>query len=128
MSVHTERAKRFLIPVVIIMVGTMWLLNVCHVLPDIDWVWTGGLGGLGILILAFGGVNKLTLVAGPWLLGASLTSILRQTDHLQINQEVPILTLAFGILLLLVELLRLPLPEFMKEDQGKTDDKRDGDS
>ena len=70
-------------------------------------------------MLAFGGVNKLSMVVGPWLLVASISSLLRETGRLRVAHEVPILTVALGILLLLAELCRLPLPRWIREEDSE---------
>ena len=77
---------------------------------------------MGILTLALGGVNKLTVIIDPWLLTGSVCSVLRQTGRLPVSQEIPILTIVLGCLLLLVQFLRFPTPEFLKEDEPKLDD------
>ncbi len=79
-----------------------------------DWIWTVGLAAVGILTLAISGINGLSAVIGPFFMAASVCSILRQTGRLEIDQEIPLLTIVLGCLLLLVQILKLPLPEFFK--------------
>ena len=111
--------KKFVVPLLVILLGATWLLNVLKVLPGVNWIWTVGLAAAGLLTLAMGGFNKLTVVVGPFLIVASVCSILRQTGHLEIDREVPILTIVFGGLLLLVQWLNLPLPDMLKPDDKK---------
>jgi hypothetical protein len=106
--------------ILIIAIGVAWLLNVIGVVAGVNWVWTGSLGVMGALILGFGGVNQLTILVGPFLIVASILSILRQTGQMSIDVEVPVLVVCFGVLMLLSYILRLPLPEYMREQ-------RDGD-
>jgi len=108
---------RFIVPILVILLGVTWLLNVLKILPGVDWIWTVGLAAVGILALAVGGINKLTVVVGPFLMVASVCSILRQTGRLEIDREVPILTIVLGGLLLVVQVLNLPLPEMLKPEQ-----------
>lgn len=110
--------KQFVVPVLIILLGVTWLLNVQNIIPGVDWIWTGGLAAAGILTLAVGGINKLTVVTGPFLMVASTCSILRQTGRLQIDSEVPILTIVLGCLLLLVQFTQLPSPEILKPEDS----------
>lgn len=112
----TQR-KRFIVPTLIILLGVAWLLNVREIIPGVDWIWTVGLAAVGILTLAVGGLNKLTVVIGPFFLTASLFSILRQTGQMSLDLEVPLLTITLGILLLLVQLLNLPMPEVLRESE-----------
>lgn len=109
-----DSRKRFVVPILIIILGVAWLLNVLNILPGVDWIWTAGLAAAGILAFALGGINKLTVVVGPFLMVASVCSILRQTGRLEIDREVPILTIVLGCLLLLVQFLNLPLPDVLK--------------
>jgi hypothetical protein len=110
--------KSLIIPLTIIAVGATWLLSVMNILPNIDWVWTIGWGVAGLLTLAFGGINKVTVVAGPFLIACSLASFFRQTGHLPLDREVPILTIVLGCLMLLVQALKLPLPNALKPDDS----------
>ena len=75
---------------------------------------------MGILIIVVGGLNSLPVVIGPFLIIGSICSMLRQTDELSIEQEVPILTIIFGMLLLFVQILKLPTPEIFKDDEKIT--------
>jgi hypothetical protein len=62
----------------------------------VNWFWTGGLAAAGVLALAVGGLNRLAVVAGPFLMAASVCSVLRQTGRLPAAQEFPILTIVLG--------------------------------
>jgi hypothetical protein len=94
--------------------GVTLLLNNLHILPGVDWVWTGSLGVCGLLVLVAGGLNKLTCVVGPTLIVGSLLSVLRQTGRMSSDIEMPLLFIVFGVLLLIAHLLPLPPPEFMR--------------
>jgi len=98
-------------------VGIGWLLNVQGIIPRVDWIWTCALAAVGILTLVVGGFDKLTVVVGPFLIVSSICSILRQTDKLSIEKEVPILTIILGVLLLVVHIVKLPTPEVLKEEK-----------
>ncbi len=108
--------KQYIVPILVIVIGVGWLLNVQGILPKIDWIWTCGLAAAGILTLIIGGLDKLTAVVGPFLIVSSIFSVLRQTDRMTVEQEVPILTIILGVLLLLVNVLKLPSPGILEED------------
>ena len=76
-----------------------------------DWLWTGGLAVVGILMLVIGTIDKLKGVLGPFLIIASICSILRQTERLSIDKEIPILVIVLGILLVIVNVINFPAPE-----------------
>ena len=107
--------KHYIVPILFIIIGIGWLLNVQGIIPTVDWVWTYTLAAIGILTIVVGGLNKLTAVVGFFLIVASSCSILRQTGKLSIEQEAPILTIVFGMLLLLVHILKLPTPEILND-------------
>lgn len=109
--------KAIAAPLLIVAVGIGWLLNVWGLLPAVDWVWTLLLALAGLLSFLLCGFNKLTFVVGPFLLVASLFSVLRQMGRLSLNEEVPYLVILLGVLWLAGEFLRLPNPEWMKDEQ-----------
>ena len=114
----TQNGSKYVVPILVILVGTGWLLNVQGVFPSVDWIWTGGLATAGILMLLVGTVDKLKGVLGPFLVIASICSILRQTQQLPIEKEIPILVIVLGILLVIVNMINLPTPESMKLDKN----------
>jgi hypothetical protein len=103
-----------ILPIVLITVGAGWLLSTLGVAPKIDWVWTLGLLVAGVLTFALYGFDKVTLVVGAFLVLASILSILRQTERISTDVEVPILVIVSGILLLVVRHPRVPTPKWLK--------------
>ncbi len=120
------KPKELIAPILVIALGITWLLNVLHVMPGVDWIWTVGLAATGAIVLMLGGFNKLTIVVGPFLMLGSVCSLLRQVGKLPIDQEVPILTIILGVLMLLVQILNLPMPEALKpaKDENRRPFKR----
>jgi len=47
---------------------------------------------------------------GPFFLLASVLSVLRQTDYLSLNVEIPVLVISIGVLLLVAQLPAIPKP------------------
>ena len=109
---------RIALAMLIITLGIGWLLTTQGVGPGINWVWTLGLGIVGVMVFVVsGGVDKLSIVIGPFFLIASILSILRQTSRIQLDVEMPVLVIAVGALLLLAQWpgivaprWRVPLP------------------
>ena len=108
--------KTLLLPVLLITVGTGWLLTTLGVAPGIDWVWTLGLAVVGLLTFAVGGFDKVTVVIGPFFILASCLSVLRQTDRLHVDVEVPILVIIAGFLLLIARTTVVPIPKWIVQD------------
>ncbi len=113
--------KRFILPIIVLTLGIGHLLNIKGFIPQVDWLWTGLLGVSGLMLLALGKRDKMTYTLGPWLIVASISSILRETDKLDIKTEAPILIIALGAFLLISETLKLPTPEYLK-NEAKDDD------
>ena len=117
------KSRKGTVTAILIMgMGVAWLLNVLELFPRVDWLWTVGLGLAGVLTLVFGGLNRLTLVAGPLLLAASALSIFRQQWGMPAKYEIPVLTIVLGFFLLVGSLMRLPVPEALrgaKEEGGE---------
>lgn len=108
--------KALLIPCLIIALGAGWLLNVLDVLPGVDWVWSLGIGLPGLLILALSGIDKVSIVVGPFLIIASLFSVMRQTGRMTVDIEIPVLVVVFGVLLLIAQVSRLKTPAWFIDD------------
>lgn len=102
------------VPVLIITIGAGWLLTTLGIVPEIDWIWTLGLAVTGVLAFVLGGWNKFSVIVGPMLLLASVFSLLRQTGQMSMEHEIPILTIAFGVLLLVARSDSIPAPEWIQ--------------
>jgi len=109
-------SKRALVLSILIMtVGVGWLLTALGFGPGIDWVWTLGLGVGGLLAFVFsGGIDKVSLVVGPFLIASSLLAILRQTGRLTVDIEVPILVILAGGLLAIAQMKVVRMPNWLE--------------
>jgi hypothetical protein len=105
--------KAILFPFLLITVGTGWLLTTLGVAPGIDWVWTLCLAAVGLLSFVMGGIDKVTIVVGPFFILGSCLSILRQTGRLHLDVEVPILVIISGFLLLIASMPIIPVPTWV---------------
>src|SRR5437870_2965505 len=106
------------VPILMITVGIGWFLTAKGIGPGINWVWTLGLAMVGILSLV-GGLDKVSVVLGPSLLIASILSVLRQTDQLSVDLEVPLLVIVLGVFLLVARLPAIPIPAWAQETGKK---------
>ncbi|HYE61868.1 MAG TPA: hypothetical protein VD997_07705 [Phycisphaerales bacterium] len=98
----------------IILIGGGWLLSGLGLMPDVNWIWVGGLMLAGLLTIALGGFDKLTLTIGPWLIVAGIGAFLREGGYVSSKVEIPALVLAFGVLMLLNLVLPVPGPRWAK--------------
>jgi hypothetical protein len=107
---RTSSRAPLIIPVLIIVVGVGWLLTAQGFGPGINWLWTLGLGAIGILTFVVSGFDKVSVVVGPFFLLASVLSVLRQTGGLRLDSEVPVLVMGVGVLMLVAQLPAVPKP------------------
>lgn len=98
--------------ILLIILGSGWLLNNLNLIPGINWIWILGLGVLGVITIAFGGINKLTVIGGPFLMIASVLSTLRQTGRLELDHEIPILMIVLGLLTFVSYVAPIPEPSW----------------
>ena len=132
---RADSRANLVIPILIIIVGLGWLLTARGYGPGINWVWTLGLGVIGILTFVVSGLDKVSVVVGPFFLLASLLSVLRQTHDLSLDTEVPVLVMSIGALLLVAQVPAIPKPAWFyaqpappSEEPGAPKKLRLGDS
>lgn len=112
-------------PVVLIVLGLVWLLNSLDWLPEVHWLWILGLGGAGVAIMALDGITKSSIIAGPMLMLAGLMSFARQYYGLEWRFIIPVMLIAAGILMLVA---RSPaIPESRKLNRGADNNRGDRD-
>ena len=96
--------------VLLIAVGTGWLLSSLGYAPQIAWLWVLGLAAIGVTVFALSGFDKVSVVVGPFFLTASVLSALRQAGAISFNVEVPVLVILSGVLLLIASRPWIPAP------------------
>jgi hypothetical protein len=111
--------KSLVIPMLLIVLGTGWLLTTLNIVPQIDWVWTLGVALAGVLVFLVSGFDKVSVVVGPFFLIAAILSVLRQSGRLELNLEIPILVISAGLLLLVVRSKSIPAPAWLIETERK---------
>ncbi|QDU00248.1 hypothetical protein [Gimesia aquarii] len=105
--------KTLILPLLIISIGIGWLLTTLGIVPGINWIWTLGLAVVGLLSFAVSGIDKSTVVIGPFFLISSCLSVLRQTGRITLDVEVPILVIVVGCLLLVARNKSIPIPDWV---------------
>ena len=111
----SSHSRKCLIPaLLLITVGTGWLLSTNEVIPGVDWIWVLGLAVTGFLVLFIGGIDKLTVVLGPFLMISTIFSLLRQTGRISADVEVPCLLIVGGVLALISYFLPLAAPDWIE--------------
>lgn len=110
--------KTLVLPLLMIIIGTGWLMTVLGFVPGIDWLWTLGIAGAGLLCFVVGGFDKITFVAGGFAIFTSILSVMRQTGQISLNVEVPVLVIIAGVLMMIARTSMIPMPTWTKEMQN----------
>jgi hypothetical protein len=117
---HLDRMK-FVGPIIVVILGVSWLLNTWDVVAGVNWVLTIGLATAGVCVPVVVGIDKLTVVAGPFLITVSVCRFLAVVGRLGTSVEKPIYVIILGCLLLLVQSARIPAPSIFTRESW-TDD------
>ena len=114
-SLRASQAS-MIIAAMIVGFGVLWLLSELNWMPPFPWIWTMGLAGAGVLTLIIGGINKQTMVVGPYLMICAVFSVLRHTGRIEPRVEIPVLVIVFGLWMFVVILLGHGLPDLVNDD------------
>ena len=118
--------KSLILPILMIVVGAGWLLTTLGVFPGVDWAWSLGLAAAGTLVLVVGGLDKATVVVGPFLWVASALSVFRQLGHLSDEVEGPCLLIVAGVLALIARHPAIRIPGWYLGEGDATRERDDG--
>lgn len=111
-------------PIVMIVLGAVWLLSNLNWLPEVHWLWILGLAGAGIAILLLDGVTKSSIVAGPLLMLAGAMSFLHHYYYVGWRFIIPVMLIAAGMLMLIARSGSIPISRNLSRHQGRDDDGR----
>ncbi|HVL77012.1 MAG TPA: hypothetical protein VM406_13440 [Noviherbaspirillum sp.] len=114
------------LPVVLIVLGAVWLLNSLDWLPDAHWLWILGLAGAGVGILLLDGITKSSVVAGPLLILAAVMSFARQYHDLGWRFIFPVMLIAAGLLMLVARSGAIPPSRQLERGAGNEGGGRHG--
>ena len=117
--------KKALVPLLIIATGIGWMLTTNDIMPGVNWAFVLVMAVLGILTL-LNKLTKLSIVLGPILLIGSVVMVMLQTEKLKIEMGLPVLVIAFGLLMLIARFSSLP--DGLKGDEPETPEGNDKDS
>ena len=96
------------LPVALIVVGLGWLLWEFRLFPDLDWIVALGFVLGGVLVLVLDGINKNSVVIGPFLVGIGVAWFLHDRYYLPWRVEIPGLLVLLGLLMLVARSARIP--------------------
>ncbi|HYH68992.1 MAG TPA: hypothetical protein VD866_30135 [Urbifossiella sp.] len=108
------RTTSVVFPVLLTTVGVAWLLTVEQADPRIHWVPVLGMAVVGVLTLVMGGLDKVTVAVGPFLLACTGFAVARQTGHITVERMLPCLVIVAGALMFAAHLLPVPYPRWLQ--------------
>lgn len=114
-------------PIVMIVLGAVWLLSNLNWLPEVHWLWILGLAGAGIAILLLDGVTKSSIVAGPLLILAGVMSFLHHYYYVGWRFIIPVMLIAAGMMMLIARSGSIPVSRNLgrRHQRSRDEDGRD---
>jgi hypothetical protein len=96
------------LPVTLIVVGLGWLLWEFRLFPDVDWIISLGFVAGGVLVLVLDGVNKNSVVVGPFLVAVGIAWFMHDRYVTSWRLIVPVMLVVLGALMLLARSDHVP--------------------
>ena len=89
------------LPVTLIIVGLGWLLWEFRLFPDVDWIISLGFIVGGIAVLVLDGVNKNSIVVGPFLVAIGIAWFMHDRYATTWRVILPLMLVVLGALMLI---------------------------
>ena len=96
------------IPVTLIVVGAGWLLWEYRLFPDVDWIIALCFIAGGIAVMAIDGINKNSVVIGPFLIAMGIAWLLHDQYWVHWRIIVPTMLVLLGVLMLVARSPKIP--------------------
>ena len=96
------------LPVTLVVVGLGWLLWEFRLFPDVDWII--GLGFIvgGIAVMVLDGVNKNSIVIGPFLIAIGIAWLAHDRYGIHWRFIIPVMLVLLGGLMLAARSAKVP--------------------
>ena len=96
------------LPVTLIAVGLGWLLWEFRLFPDVGWIISLGFIAAGVAVLAIDGINKNSIVVGPFLIAIGVAWLAHDRYGTHWRLIVPVMLVLLGGLMLIARSPRVP--------------------
>ena len=96
------------LPVTLIVVGLGWLLWEFRLFPDVDWIITLGFIAGGVLVLVLDGINRNSVVVGPFLVAVGVAWFMHDRYLTNWRLIVPVMLVVLGALMLIARSRHVP--------------------
>ena len=97
------------LPIVLIVIGALWLAWHFGWVPDIDWIVAGGLALGGVAVMLFDGVTKSSVVIGPFMIGCGIAWAVHDRTRTSWSVLIPALLILLGVVMLIARDPRIPV-------------------
>ncbi len=101
--------RKVFLPILIIAVGTGWLLSAKNIMPGVDWALVLSMSSLGLLIL-LSKLSPTSIVLGPILLLSAFLMVMLQSHQIDVDLFLPIIVISFGLLMLISRFIKINPP------------------
>jgi hypothetical protein len=106
------------LPVTLIVVGLGWLLWEFRLFPDVDWIIGLGFVVAGVAVIAIDGVNKNSVVVGPFLVAIGVAWLAHDRYGIQWRLVIPVMLVLLGALMLIARSAKVPERRSRARDAG----------
>ena len=106
------------LPVTLIVVGIGWLLWEFRPFPDIDWIIGIGFIVAGIAVMAIDGINKNSVVIGPFLIAIGVAWLVHDRYGIYWRFIIPGMLVLLGALMLIARSAKVPERRARPTDVG----------
>jgi hypothetical protein len=96
------------LPVTLIVVGIGWLLWEFRLFPDVDWIIGIGFIVGGIAVMALDGLNKNSIVIGPFLIAIGIAWLAHDRYGIHWRFIIPAMLVLLGALMLAARSPKVP--------------------
>lgn len=100
--------KNTTFPIVLMALGSLFLLHSLDLVPSMRWLWIVGLLAAGVMVLIADGITKSSIVVGPLLILAGVLQFFSMHSGLAYNIIIPLMMIALGGLLLVARSDAIP--------------------
>jgi hypothetical protein len=95
------RSRSLFIPLFLIVMGSLWFIKSIDLMPETSSIIAIGLAVLGLVVLITDGINKQSIVAGPFLMYLGAAVYLYYEEWFRISHILSVGMVVLGSLLLL---------------------------
>ncbi|WP_373741550.1 hypothetical protein [Neisseria sp.] len=106
------RQASLALPLFLIIFGAVWLLKTADILPETSTLVAAGIAATGVIVLVTDGINKQSVVSGPFLVYIGAAVYLYHRYYFAFSPLIAMGMVVLGLLLLLSRSNVVPVKEY----------------